>query len=247
MILGGVVGYGVSFLRTPSYQATVYLTTAIDNSQTGSLEELEADRMLGITEDILTSDAVLSPVCQMSPGCEDLQVLRTQVQIERTIGLWALSAFSDDAVEAVRLARLWLKTGHAALLERQTHALQAEMLSRQLEGLTACVQDAADGHPPVICSGPDMETLLTDIRTMSEHIQDERQLSGGISPAILFGPLNLDHIQLRDLNAAPGLLSLLGAFAGLLLSILLLIFRSSQIGVVSPLPEAKPADEEKQE
>ncbi len=232
MIAGGILGYGASFLRPPSYQATAYLTTAIDYSRTGSLEELEADRMLGIAEDILNSDGVFRQLCQERVSCDPGEI-RQSVQVERTIGLWALSVFSDDAAEAVTLARGWLEAARAVLLERQTHALQAETLSLQLEGMAVCVQNAVNGNPPAVCSGKDLDTLLADIQAVSARIQQEQLLSGGISSAVVFGPLNLDHIQLRNLRTAPGLFTLLGALAGLFLSALLAILRPAKAEKIS--------------
>lgn len=220
MILCGAAGYLISEIQPRSYRATVYLTTAIDHNRTGSLDELEEDRMLGIAEDIINSDVVFQTVCQNLDFCTPKD-FRQSIQIERTIDLWALTVFSKDPADAVTRARLWLETAYDALIKSQNHAIRAEALKIRLDGFESCIQDSVSGNPPAVCAEADFETLLENIRQTAETIQQEQLLSNGISSAVMFGPLNPGHILLQDSRSTRGILTLIGSFIGLLLSGLL--------------------------
>ena len=116
MICGGILGFALSLIIPGRYCATVFLSTAIDYNKTGSLETLEEDRMLGITEDIINSEPVLANACMEAgwDGCS-VQKLRENMRITRTAGTWSLSIISDDPQIAAVSALAWLNAADTAL------------------------------------------------------------------------------------------------------------------------------------
>jgi|GEM_PF-969870 len=234
MIIGGIAGFLLFYILPHAYSASVYLTTAIDHNRTGSLDELEEDRMLGIAEDIINSDFVLQSVCNHSEACS-VENFRKNARIQRTIDYWSLTVSNDDAAMAVTQARLWLETAYEALAESQNHARMAEMLEIRSAGLESCIQDSVTGIPPVVCDEPDFETLLNQLQKTAEEITQERLLSHGISSAILFGPMNLDHIDLRQNGSSHGFLTFFGSTIGLFLFLFSIFFlKESSAKLQSP-------------
>lgn len=223
MIIGGIAGFLLFYILPRVYSVSVYLTTAIDYNRTGSLDELEEDRMLGIAEDIINSDLVLQSVCQKLEACSPAS-FRENIRIERTIDFWSLTVSSKDAADAVRRARLWLETAYSVLADSQNHARQAEILEIRSTGMESCVQESVNGVPPVICDEPNFETLLDKIQKNSEEIAHQRHLSNGISSAILFGPMNLDHIDLKQSGSSHGFLTIIGSIIGLLFFLVCIFF-----------------------
>jgi hypothetical protein len=247
MILGGTVGFLITEIQPHSYRATVYLTTAIDHNRTGSLDELEEDRMLGIAEDIINSDDVFQAVCQNLDQCTPKD-FRESIQIERTIDLWALTVFSGDAADAVTRARLWLETAYNTLIKSQNHAIQAEALKTRLDGFESCIQDSVSGNPPAVCGDADFEILLENIRRTTETIQQEQLLSGGISSSVMFGPMNPDHILLREGRSTRGMLTFIGSLLGLLISGLIVFLiptdeKKKKQSAKNGIPSGNPSDE----
>ena len=245
MIIGGIAGFLLFYVLPHTYSASVYLTTAIDHNRTGSLDELEEDRMLGIAEDIINSDLVLQSVCKNLNGCTT-EEFRKNVRIERTVDYWSLTVSSKDAIVAVTQARLWLETAFTALTASQSHARQAEMLEIRSAGLESCVQDSVNGIPPVVCDEPDFETLLNQLRETGEEITQERLLSHGISSAILFGPMNLDHIDLKQSGSSHGFLTFFGSMIGLFLFLFSIFFSqesSAKLQTSDPEPSESPDSE----
>jgi len=62
MLIGGLIGVGLSFLKTPRYEAEARISTSIDYTVLPELEDYEEDRMINEAGWVMLSDAVLENV-----------------------------------------------------------------------------------------------------------------------------------------------------------------------------------------
>ena len=62
MLAGTLAGYVLWMFLPQEYNALTKLSISIDYNRTGKLDDLEEDRLIGVTEDILHSEAVMRPV-----------------------------------------------------------------------------------------------------------------------------------------------------------------------------------------
>ena len=214
MLIGGLIGLIVWMFIPQQYTASVRLNISIDYNRTGKLDDLEEERVIGVVEDILHSDSVMETVYRES-GMEDYRSFYDKTQITRTNDDWRLSLRNNDPEKAGKLALLWLDTAHEALYDHMSHAVRAEALQNELEGLTRCIQNSGNAGFTAVC-GADPEALRRDIDTLTGQILTENKAAGGLSTAILIGEMNPKQLGIRpsSITAAAG--ALLGTFCGLL-------------------------------
>ena len=209
------MGYAVWMYLPRHYIAITKLSVGIDYNRTGKLDDLEEDRLLGITEDIIHSDTVMNAVYLAQSSATDYRSFFRQTAITRTNQTWSLMISGKNPEELGKAAVLWLDTAAEALRAALEHAVFAEALLNELEGLTRCVQDSTSA---VMTSGcPDKrEDLHLHISELSEQISEELRLSCGLSTAIRLGPQNPDQLQIRPASRGAAADTLIGALIGLL-------------------------------
>ena len=62
MLAGALLGWVLWMFLPQQYTAVSTLSVSIDYNRTGKLDDLEQDRLLGITEDMIHSDKVMKAV-----------------------------------------------------------------------------------------------------------------------------------------------------------------------------------------
>ena len=216
MIAGGIIGYLLWMFIPQQYTAVSKLSVSIDYNRTGKLDDLEQDRLLGITEDILHSDSVMKSVFGKASETDYPTFFET-TRTTRTNETWSLAVTGKDPKEAAELSLLWLDTACEALHEAHRHAILAEAYQNELDGLTRCIQNTVQTAQPAGCPD-DPESLSGMITGYTQKIQDELLSSGGISTAIRIGEKNPEQLQLRPSSRTAAADTILGAFCGLIIS-----------------------------
>ncbi len=214
MLIGGLAGLIAWMFIPQQYTASVRLNISIDHNRTGKLEDIEEERIIGVAEDILHSDNVMDVVYRKS-GADDYRKFYDTTQTTRTNHVWRLSLRGNDPEKTGSLTLLWLDTAYESLYAHISHAIRAEALRNELDGLTRCVQNNGNTAYTAICNA-DPETLKHDIDTLTEEISAEYKASGGISSAILIGEKNPEQLEIRASSLSVPVSVLIGAFCGLL-------------------------------
>lgn len=214
MLAGGLAGWILWMFLPQQYTASVRLSVNIDYNRTGKLDDLEQDKILGITEDILHSDTVMEKVFQ-STSNPDFQTFFKNTSTTRTDKTWSMTVRGRDPEETARIALLWLDTAYDELYESLEHASKAEALQNDLEGLTRCIQDSI--LPGIVCPS-DTEDIRTRINELTPLIREEQTRSRGISPAVRIGPKNPDQLELKPASRTAAADTFFGAISGLLLA-----------------------------
>ena len=219
MILSATIGFVLAVLLPKEYAATVFIETAVDYNRTGSLEDLEQDRILGIAEDIINSDSVFSTVGEKVDH-ESVEELRERIRISRTNDQWSLTMVGNDPEGIAELALAWLDAAWNALTEAQTHAARAELLQEQVDVLEPCISLIGTASLPTVCYEKSFSEVQDEINRYSEAYSQEMVLSKGLSTAVRFGEKNPGALRLENASRTVAERTFFGAIAGLLLSFL---------------------------
>ena len=221
MLLGGVLGWVAWMYLPQQYVAVSHFSVSIDYNRTGTLDHLEEDRLLGITEDILHSDAVMEQVFRKSSDT-DYREFFDKTRTTRTNETWALSIVGKDPNEISSLSLFWLDTAYELLDNALDHAFLAEEYENALEGLTRCVQNTTSVTP---AGCPDDPALLAQaIDDYAARIRAEKSASHGLSSAVILGSKDPGQLELRHASRSAAFDTLAGAFCGFLISFALVWF-----------------------
>ena len=216
MLLGGLIGYILWMYLPQQYTAVTHLSVVIDYNRTGKLDDMEQDRMMGITEDILHSDDVMEKVFRQTTAA-DFPSFFAQTGITRTNQTWSLKISGKDPKEIGTAALLWLDTAYEELNKALEHAAKAEALRNEIDGLSRCIQDSTAAQMTVICSESTAETL-NRISALTAQLNDEMILSKGIPASIRIGSKNPDQLEIHPASRYAAADTMLGILAGLLAS-----------------------------
>lgn len=216
MIAGGLLGLLCWIFIPRQYTAVVRLSVGIDYNRTGKLEEIQEDRLLGITEDILHSDSVMEQVFAQS-GFTDYRNFFDHTLITRTNETWSLLITDRDPEKIGRLALIWLDQAYDSLQNARKHAIKAEALQNELEGLTRCVQEQAASVLPSGCP-ESPEEISADIDYYANAIEEELTASHGLPTAIQLASKNPDQLEIKPASRSAAVVCLCGAFIGLLIA-----------------------------
>lgn len=214
MLAGAFMGWVLWMFLPQQFTAITTLSVSIDYNRTGKLDDLEQDRLLGITEDMIHSDRVMKGVWEYTSE-SDYPAFFAHTATTRTNQTWSLKITGSDPKEIGTAAAVWLDVAHNELRNALDHAILAESLQNEIEGLSRCIQDSAAAVMTAGCPDKPEETLQT-IEKLSARLSEEQLQSGGISSAIRLGSKNPDQLQIRPASRSAAADTLIGALVGLL-------------------------------
>lgn len=218
-VLGGLAGYGLSFLRPPLYEAASALGIDIDYARAFPVDDRTEHEAFRRVQELLLADDTLeatrSLLGEAAPG--DLQGLRQHLRLENRAGRWELIAVDSDPEAAARLADAWAESALAQLEEACLHAWRAADLQSAFFALGCRLAPSGEGETEGagwVCEsgqptpGPD---------SVIQALQEEASLSRGILPAMSFSLLEQASAPATPVLWGRGSLILAGALIGLLL------------------------------
>ncbi len=214
MLAGALLGWLLWMFLPQHFTAITTLSVSIDYNRTGKLDDLEQDRLLGITEDMIHSDRVMKAVWEHTSEA-DYPTFFAHTATTRTNQTWSLKITGKDPKEIGAAAAAWLDIAHSELRNALDHAIRAESLQNEIEGLSRCIQDS---NTAVMSSGCPVTTedTLETIERLSIRLSEEQRQAGGISSSIRIGPKNPDQLQIRPASRGAAADVLIGALIGLL-------------------------------
>lgn len=228
MLAGALSGWVLWMFLPQQYTAIEKLSVSIDYNRTGKLDDLQEDRLLGITEDMIHSDRVMKTVFSRT-GESDYLNFFNRTSTTRTNQTWSLKITGKDPKVLGSAAVVWQETAYNELRNALNHAVRAEALANEIEGLSRCIQDKSSALPSSGC-GTDIETTFQQIENLSSMLSEEQQLAGGISTAIRLGVQNPDQLQIKPASRTAAISVTIGALAGLVLSFAAVWFRKEDTG-----------------
>ena len=227
--VGGSLGWLYHRFQSPLYEARAAMIAQIDFTQTGELTELEQDQAIGAVIALMTSPPVLDQVLQQA------QALGLPVEsftygknafLERRRSVLEMQVRDPDPKLAASLANLWADTAYAVLSESYKHALKAQSLRSDINGLVTCLQAPEGASPPgILCEAGTPEEIQSRIQTAQTSLNSETLASNALLPAMLFDLSKRADIPLTPVAYRANLFVLGGALIGFVLGVILASLR----------------------
>lgn len=233
MIFGGAAAYFLSALLPSVYLATGSQSITVDFTQTGTLSDLDVDRMIGVCEDVALSTQVLFGVsARTGRSSADF---RADAAVQRTNDRLILSVRGRDGAGTMVAVYVWLEETANALAAKRKSAIEAEAVGNALNGLTRCALDLAAEPSSKRCvlSGA---ALTAEIERLSSELSRLDAMSAGISPALRFGVPDFEGIRSRPVSGQRGAAVVSGMVLGLILSIVIARFFGQSLKNAEPDP-----------
>jgi hypothetical protein len=223
MISGALVGFGFHFILPPIYEASAIISVNLDFPK-AILTQTEEDDAFNSASGIINSSSVMNNVIAEAAR-EGFSLTPPQFHrdfyLEGRLSVWSLLVRERDPKAAAALANIWAQISMDALNTALTHALQADQLQTQINGLENCLAGVTPraGAVQQECQGYSHDVIQSMLLEQTASMINERKLSLGILSITTFG--------LTDQAVAPGTpvvygqggLVLAGAFLGFFISL----------------------------
>ncbi len=221
MLLGGIIGYGISITISPKFEPRAVISVAIDYTRTGFLTDIEEDQSVEIVGDIISSDEAIQNAAAMLQDV-DAEIFREMLNLERKNNQWLLKVISADPDQAVDYANAWAEAAFDELEMVREHATKAEYYQRYLDSLASCLEETAaiePAHP--VCNLSGLDQLSRELEETGKLVDSEKLASRGIMPAVSF-TISQKAVEPKEpVRNSRGLIMLSSALAGFFLSIIL--------------------------
>ncbi len=237
MMLGGVVGYGISIINLPKFETRAVISVAIDYTRTGFLTDIEEDQTVEIVGDVISSDEVIQNAMTRLQNVDE-EDFREKIKLERKNNQWLLKVISTDPYQAAKFANVWADAAFSELEMVREHATKAEYYQRYLDSLASCLEGTASFEPAqALCSLKNLDHLSQELETTGKLVDSEKMASRGIMPAVTFTTSQKAVLPNEPVRNNRGQMMLNSALASFLISILLCWFLPSSQDDHSGIPE----------
>jgi hypothetical protein len=232
-LIGALIGFIVSIAHPPLYESSAVLGVNLYYGITDTLELIVENRALDRVAAVIKSDHILTKVLQEIPdntrefrGWNDPDDLRNALRLDRRMSEWALVALDEDPQLAAYMAQIWAEVSLTELAEYSKHAWRAVALMGNEKFELECERvpgaDPSKGELEIICA---VLPIDLDEEALNGSLQTEIELSHGILPDIQYELLQAATPPDKPILWGRGTLVLAGALAGLIVAIIIILFR----------------------
>lgn len=227
MVLGGVTGSLISFLRHPVYESTGVITTVIDFAYAGRLSDYEEDHLVTAIGDIIQSDTVLNEVDKESikQGLTSApEEVLSHLAAFRQGYRWELSSRYDDPITAQAVNRIWMQAALHSLEQLRLDSITAIAELNNQAGIENCFQQAVilDPSSP-FCSVEEINQLRSQIDQLDTSLSDRSLLTRLLASRISFQVVKEPDLPSKPAYLGRNLAALAGAGIGLLAALILFL------------------------
>ncbi|MEJ2571955.1 MAG: hypothetical protein P8Y98_15580 [Anaerolineales bacterium] len=238
-LLGAFIGFGVSDVRKPRYEAGAKMGINIQYGVIEPLELVVEDRAQNRVADVILADSTLqqildnvSQTVRQEQGWNDPADLRRSLRLDRGLSSWGLVVRNQDPVLAAEISNLWLDISLSELERAQDHAWQAVALMGDEPFHLECDQYLLTSEPSESYAWRcDLDPITLDSQALSGELRTEIDLSRGILPVFSFDALNAAQVPQTPVLYSRGVMLLSGACIGLFVGLwFLLVFPRKRAG-----------------
>lgn len=221
IILGGLLGIGISRLHSPIYQSRAVITTVIDYSQLGKLDDYEEDQIFVAVGETINSSNVLDLVFTQAQAAgiqlsrEDLKKALT---LNRQDSRWLLTARYSDPLTAQKLAQIWADESMQAIDRMNKGAAKNFLEQQYLNSLATCLQNSVNIESgSAVCNLENYQAIQSEI---DKGVEGEKPVDQATSLILLH--TSSEITQAADLPGSPVLFKQnYSALAGMVLALVL--------------------------
>jgi hypothetical protein len=225
VLAGSLLGYCAHFFQKPVYEAKAAISTSIDFSRTGEMTDIEEDVAITMVGDLIKSTQTFEAVVDQANErgiLLDMPSVERNSYYERQNFRWLLRVRWQDPAEAARIVNIWARISFDSLLEANSHAIQADQLSKYADSLTGCLEHTALTEPfQAVCDPGNAYRVQTELSRVSEQVAFEKEASLGILPAMTFNLSEEAQPPSKAVLFHSGAFILAGALLGSILGVFL--------------------------
>lgn len=219
MLLGTAAAWGFSRAAQPLYEARAEITLNIDLTRTGILTQEETDMAINAAGSIIDSAdlrARLLADAQAQGVALTAEDYPQAAFLERKAESYALRVLLPDPAQAAWLADHWAELAEADLQTAAEHALAADALQNYIDGLTSCLQQAADSGA---ANCPGLPAIQAALQESGDALLAERQAARALFPGLRASLTRSAQTPSQPVNFNRKWMLLAGALLGLLAGI----------------------------
>lgn len=196
-LAGAAIGFGISLLRPPVYEARATAGVAINYALTQPLELVVEDRVYDRVGSILLDDGIMEQMlAELHPELKEARDwdtpadVRNSLRVDRKLSEWDLTVRDHDSRVAARVANAWMDVSLDILGEALEHAWRAAELvvaASSAEDFTPNEIDVSWWGAPIW----ECQVVPIDIdeNVLSDEIQEQLRLSRGLFPSLVIEPM----------------------------------------------------------
>ena len=227
MALGGLIGFTISFFTPPQYDSRATITVSVDYTRTGEFTDVQDDEVMRGVGALINSDEVIQKTLTSAKNSGinySMQEFRDNAFLDRADFRWVLRFRSTNANVSRSIVNFWAHEADQYLQDSQAHAIKMDILLNYLDSLEKCMQrSTAENISGSLCAFPNLPNLLNEIQTTGVVINEEKQASHGLISSATCQLTELGQIIDQPVIFNRNLLSLAGAFIGLIAALLILM------------------------
>ncbi|HLE03204.1 MAG TPA: hypothetical protein VI729_01130 [Anaerolineales bacterium] len=246
--VGAGLGWGMTFIRTPRYEASAVLSIGFDYARVNEMDDPVTNYVVLRVRDLLLSDETMQRAVDTlgeTPGLaqipSDPVALRSQIRLAEEDSRWQLVSWASTPEAAAAIANSWAESALVSLAQAMLHAIRAADLEAAVyrAGCKLTEDPAAPGQVIWLCTLSDGSV---DPDTLPVALLEETTLSRGLLPAMSFSLLQRAEPPAAPVLWGRGTLILAGTLLGMWVSILALLVRRDPVG--GQLPSSPAAQSE---
>ena len=225
-VLGGTIGFLISLVKAPQFQAIAMMDIGYDFSRMIPLNENYRRLSYFRIRDLILADDTLRGAVDLLDednyfrSIDDLSELRSHLHLADYNDHWEFSVLWEEPADAAAFANAWSESAISELERALFHSWRVTQLQSDFYDL-GCIFDAEvyDGEPAGvwICQHED-EVLNPD--RLVEELEEEVQLSRGILPALSFSILAEAALPEAPILWDRGTLIIASTFIGLFVGVI---------------------------
>lgn len=234
---GAAIGFGISLLRPPVYEARATVGVVINYALTQPLQLVVEDRVYDRVAAIMLEDGIMDQVLDGLPldlkearGWTEPADVRDSLRVDRKLSEWDLTVLDQDAQVATNVANVWMEASLDTLGEALGHAWRAA----ELVVAASSAEDFTPGEINVNWWGePIWECQIVPIgidqNALSGEIQEQLRLSRGLFPSLVIEPMQRAAPPESPVLWSRGTLILTGGLIGMAAGLLGLLLTAAPL------------------
>ena len=222
MLLGALIGLMLSFFIPPVYEAVSIITTNMEISPTGTVNELMYDSQINYISHLAYHLPVLEELFYLEAEkghyLNNIEFVHEDTSVERALMNTILKYRHTDPVIAARVVTTWGKLLYDALLKAYPHGVLVSEAKSRLDRIDSCV-NCENANLTAFCANLTEEDIARINEEAKQTILVETELSLGLTREINISSYQPAFVPEKPLRFTRGSLILSGNFIGLLLAI----------------------------
>jgi hypothetical protein len=221
MITGGFCGVLISRLHKPVYESKAVITSVLDYSLIGQIDDTQEDQVYVTIGQIIGSSAVENEVVVQAKADQlnltDAEILNS-LSLDRQDNRWVLHVRLTNSEYARKINQYWSSNAMKALEDMKSNAVVGYMSQQYINSLATCLQQSVVSESgSTICTSQNIANLQKE---MSQILTDPNSQIDSSSLSLLH--ISFELTEVPELSASPVLFAQnISALAGILIALII--------------------------